>query len=188
MLTNQGEHAAQHVLVRGEAQRVQGVTDGRAAGVLAEHDAPRATQGARRKRFVGGRVAQQARDVNTRLVGERGFSHDGFAGRDGAPGGGRHRIRQLREGRQADAGRVVGKLGERGHDLFQRRGYVGAQGVVSRPIGVGEQADPDEPFSKPGRYYLAVKLDDSDDKARYEATGGKPYTSELAVEVLGRRR
>ncbi|HET6546841.1 MAG TPA: hypothetical protein VFG79_00200, partial [Solirubrobacter sp.] len=70
--------------------------------------------------------------------------------------------------------------------LFDRRGYVDAQGVVSRPIGVGEQADPDEPFSKPGRYYLKVSLEDSDDKMLYDATGGRPYTSELAVEVLGR--
>ena len=39
-----------------------------------------------------------------------------------------------------------------------------ASGVVSRPIGVGGQADADQPFSKPGRYYLKLALKDSDEK------------------------
>ena len=69
---------------------------------------------------------------------------------------------------------------------FERRGYVGALGVVSRPIGVGEQAEEGQPFSKPGRYYLKVGFEDSSEKALYNATGGKPYDAELAVEVLGR--
>jgi hypothetical protein len=72
--------------------------------------------------------------------------------------------------------------------LFQRRGQVYGLGVVSRPIGVGAQAGPDAPFSKPGRYYLKLTLEDSPDKALYGATGGQPYTSEMAVEILGRGR
>ena len=72
--------------------------------------------------------------------------------------------------------------------LFARRGFVSGMGVVSRPIGVGEQADADAPFSKPGRYYLKLTLEDSSDKALYNATGGRPYTSEMQVEVLGRGR
>ena len=58
---------------------------------------------------------------------------------------------------------------------FTRRGYVDGMGVVSRPIGVGEQAEPRTPFSKPGRYYLKLALEDSSDKALYNATGGQPY-------------
>ena len=69
---------------------------------------------------------------------------------------------------------------------FERRGYVDGIGVVSRPIGVGEQADPDEPFSKPGRYYLKLTLQDTSDKALYDAAGGKPFDAELSIEVLGR--
>ncbi len=70
---------------------------------------------------------------------------------------------------------------------FELRGHVGGIGVVSRPIGVGAQAAADEPFSQPGRYYLRLELDDTDDKALYNATGGQPYEVEMAVEVLGRR-
>ena len=70
---------------------------------------------------------------------------------------------------------------------FTRRGYVDGMGVVSRPIGVGAQADPDRPFSKPGRYYLKLALEDSSDKALYNATGGKPFDAELSIEVLGRK-
>ena len=70
---------------------------------------------------------------------------------------------------------------------FEVRGLVGGIGVVSRPVGVGAQAAPDAPFSKPGRYYLKVGLRDSDDKTLFEATGGRPYELEMAVEVLGRR-
>ena len=60
--------------------------------------------------------------------------------------------------------------------------------MVSRPIGVGGQAAADAPFSKPGRYYLKLGLEDSTDKALFNATGGQPYTSEMSVEVLGRGR
>jgi hypothetical protein len=70
---------------------------------------------------------------------------------------------------------------------FSRRGYVDGMGVVSRPIGVGEQANPDEPFSTPGRYYLKLALSDSSDKALFNAAGGKPFEAELSVEVLGRK-
>jgi hypothetical protein len=69
---------------------------------------------------------------------------------------------------------------------FRRRGFVDGLGVVSRPIGVGGQADPDEPFSQPGRYYLKLALEDTDAKDLFNATGGQPYPVELAVEVLGR--
>ena len=72
--------------------------------------------------------------------------------------------------------------------LFARRGFVSGVGVVSRPIGVGGQAAADAPFSKPGRYYLKLSLEDSTDKALFNATGGQPYTSEMSVEVLGRGR
>ena len=72
--------------------------------------------------------------------------------------------------------------------VFSRRGYVGGVGVVSRPIGVGEQADADKPFNQPGRYYLKLALEDSSEKELYNATGGQPYTSEMQVEVLGRGR
>jgi hypothetical protein len=72
-------------------------------------------------------------------------------------------------------------------DLFDRRGYIDGIGVVSPPIGVGAQADPDQPFSKPGRYYLRLEFDDKDEKALYNATGGQPYAVELQVAVLGRR-
>jgi hypothetical protein len=72
--------------------------------------------------------------------------------------------------------------------LFGRRGYVGGVGVVSRPIGVGEQADADAPFSKPGRYYLKLTFEDNGTKDLYNATGGKAYTSEMTVEILGRGR
>ena len=59
-------------------------------------------------------------------------------------------------------------------------------GAVSRPIGVGGQADPNQPFSQPGRYYIKLALKDSDAKDLFDATGGQPYPVELAVEVLGR--
>ena len=72
--------------------------------------------------------------------------------------------------------------------MFGRRGFVQGIGVVSRPIGVGEQAAADAPFSKPGRYYLKLTFDDTPDKALYQATGGQAYTSEMAIEVLGRGR
>ena len=71
---------------------------------------------------------------------------------------------------------------------FQRRGFVDGLGVVSRPIGVRDQAAPDASFAKPGRYYLKLKLEDSADKGLFNATGGQPYTSEMAVEILGRAR
>jgi VWA domain-containing protein len=70
---------------------------------------------------------------------------------------------------------------------FVRRGFVDGFGVVSRPIGVGGQADPDEKFSQPGRYYLKLRLNDTDAKDLFNATGGQPYPVELAVAVLGRR-
>jgi hypothetical protein len=69
---------------------------------------------------------------------------------------------------------------------FQRRGFVDGLGVVSRPIGVGAQAASDMPFSQPGTYYLKLSLRDSDDKALFDVTGGRPYPTELAVTVLGR--
>jgi von Willebrand factor type A domain len=72
--------------------------------------------------------------------------------------------------------------------LFERRGYVDGVGVVSRPIGVGDQADADAAFAKPGRYYLKLSFEDNDSKDLYNATGGQPYTSEMAVEILGRGR
>ena len=59
-------------------------------------------------------------------------------------------------------------------------------GAVSRPIGVGGQADPDAHFSQPGRYYIKLALKDTDAKDLFHATGGQPYPVELAVEVLGR--
>jgi hypothetical protein len=74
-----------------------------------------------------------------------------------------------------------------GGNPFKRRGYVDGMGVVSRPIGVGAQADSSQPFSKPGRYYLKLALEDSSDKALFNAMGGKPVDAELAVEVLGRK-
>jgi hypothetical protein len=70
--------------------------------------------------------------------------------------------------------------------VFQRRGFVDGFGVVSRPIGVGGQADPDQPFSQPGRYYLKLALKDTAAKDLFNATGGRAYPVELAVEVLGR--
>ncbi len=70
--------------------------------------------------------------------------------------------------------------------VFQRRGFIDGFGVVSRPIGVGGQADPSESFSQPGRYYLKLGLKDSADKDLFNATGGQPYPVELSVEVLGR--
>jgi von Willebrand factor type A domain len=70
---------------------------------------------------------------------------------------------------------------------FSRRGYVDGIGVVSRPIGVGAQADPAQPFSRPGRYYLRLKFTDNSEKSLYNATGGQPYAVELQVAVLGRR-
>ncbi|MBW3653517.1 MAG: VWA domain-containing protein [Actinobacteria bacterium] len=70
---------------------------------------------------------------------------------------------------------------------FDRRGYVDGLGVVSRPIGVGDQADPARPFSEPGRYLLKLELEDSSSKDLFQATGGAPVTLELAVDVLGRR-
>jgi hypothetical protein len=73
-------------------------------------------------------------------------------------------------------------------DLFSRRGFVQGIGVVSRPIGVGDQAAADAPFSKPGRYYLKLTFEDTASKALYDATGGQPYTSEMAIEVLGSGR
>ena len=72
--------------------------------------------------------------------------------------------------------------------LFGRRGFVDGMGVVTRPIGVGEQAEPDATFTKPGRYYLKLGFEDTSDKALFNATGGSPYTSEMAVEVFGRAR
>jgi hypothetical protein len=51
---------------------------------------------------------------------------------------------------------------------------------------VGAQADSDQPFSQPGRYYLKVQLNDTDDKALFNVTGGQPYPVELAIAVLGR--
>ena len=71
---------------------------------------------------------------------------------------------------------------------FSRRGFVDGLGVVGRPVGVGDQADENASFSKPGRYYLKLTLEDSSDKALFDATGGQPYTSEMAVEILGRGR
>ena len=53
---------------------------------------------------------------------------------------------------------------------------------------MGEQADADKPFNKPGRYYLKLALEDSSEKELYNATGGQPYTSEMQVEILGRGR
>jgi von Willebrand factor type A domain len=74
-----------------------------------------------------------------------------------------------------------------GETPFSRRGYVDGIGVVSRPIGVGAQADPDQPFSQPGRYYLKLTFDDNDQKSLFNATGGQPYAVELQVAVLGRQ-
>jgi hypothetical protein len=74
-----------------------------------------------------------------------------------------------------------------GETPFSKRGYVDGIGVVSRPIGVGDQADPSEPFSQPGRYYLRLKFTDNSEKSLYNATGGQPYAVELQVAVLGRR-
>jgi len=73
-----------------------------------------------------------------------------------------------------------------GGSPFERRGYVDGLGVVSRPIGVGGQANPDEPFSKPGRYYLKLGLEDDSSKSLFDAVGGEPIDVELSVEVLGR--
>jgi hypothetical protein len=70
---------------------------------------------------------------------------------------------------------------------FERRGFVEGLGVVSRPIGVGAQAESDMPFSQPGTYYLKLRLNDTNDKALFDVTGGQPYPVELSVAVLGRR-
>lgn len=70
--------------------------------------------------------------------------------------------------------------------VFQRRGFVNGFGAVSRPIGVGGQADSTQPFSQPGRYYLKLALKDTNAKDLFQATGGQPYPVELDVEVLGR--
>jgi Mg-chelatase subunit ChlD len=70
--------------------------------------------------------------------------------------------------------------------VFERRGFVSGFGAVSRPIGVGGQADSNQPFSQPGRYYIKLALKDSNAKDLFDATGGQPYPVELAVEVLGR--
>ncbi len=74
-----------------------------------------------------------------------------------------------------------------GGNPFERRGYVDGLGVVSRPIGVGAQAQDTEPFHKPGRYYLKLKLIDDSAKDLFNAIGGKPVELELSVEVLGRK-
>ena len=70
---------------------------------------------------------------------------------------------------------------------FARRGYVDGLGVVSRPIGVGEQADADAPFSKPGRYYLKLALEDSTRQGALQRDRRQAVHAELSVEVLGRR-
>jgi Mg-chelatase subunit ChlD len=70
--------------------------------------------------------------------------------------------------------------------LFQRRGFVNGFGAVSRPVGVGGQADSSQPFSQPGRYYVKLALKDSSSKDLFQATGGQAYPVELDVEVLGR--
>jgi hypothetical protein len=70
--------------------------------------------------------------------------------------------------------------------VFERRGFVSGFGAVSRPIGVGGQADSGQPFSQPGRYYIKLALKDTNAKDLFQATGGRPYPVELAVEVLGR--
>jgi len=70
---------------------------------------------------------------------------------------------------------------------FDRRGFVNGFGVVSRPIGVGAQAGANQPFSQPGRYYLKMRLNDTNAQDLFNATGGQPYPVELAVAVLGRR-
>jgi hypothetical protein len=70
---------------------------------------------------------------------------------------------------------------------FQRRGYVVGLGVVTRPIGVGDQVDPDQPWSHPGRYYVRLRFKDNDQKSLYNATGGQAYPVELQIAVLGRR-
>jgi hypothetical protein len=72
--------------------------------------------------------------------------------------------------------------------VFERRGFVSGFGAVSRPIGVGGQADSSQPFSQPGRYYIKLALKDTNAKDLFQATGGRPYPVELAVEVLGRHR
>jgi Mg-chelatase subunit ChlD len=70
---------------------------------------------------------------------------------------------------------------------FPKRGYVEGIGAVSRPIGVGQQANPDEPWSKPGRYYVKLEFKDDSEKDLFNATGGQPYAVELQISVLGRR-
>ena len=75
-----------------------------------------------------------------------------------------------------------------GHACSDGAGSSTGLGVVSRPIGVGEQAEPDAPFTKPGRYYLKLALEDTSDKAALQRHRRQPYTSEMAVEVLGRGR
>ena len=70
--------------------------------------------------------------------------------------------------------------------VFERRGFVSGFGAASRPIGVGGQAEPSQPFSQPGRYYVKLALKDTNSKDLFQATGGQPYPVELDVEVLGR--
>ena len=50
----------------------------------------------------------------------------------------------------------------------------------------GAQAASDQPYSQPGRYYLKLKLQDTDAKDLFNVTGGQPYPVELAIAVLGR--
>lgn len=72
--------------------------------------------------------------------------------------------------------------------VFDRRddGAIDSVGVVGRPIGVGEQLDPDATFRKPGRYYLRVRLEDSNAKELFDQLDGRPAKLELLVSVLGR--
>ena len=70
--------------------------------------------------------------------------------------------------------------------VFERRGFVGGFGAVSRPIGVGGQADPDAAVLPARALLHQARAQGLDAKDLFNATGGQPYPVELAVEVLGR--
>jgi Ca-activated chloride channel family protein len=82
---------------------------------------------------------------------------------------------------------------EDGISVFDQdsEGGLDSIGVVGRPVAVGDQApapggDPTD-FSKPGRYYLRVTLEDNSSKDLFTKLEGKPVPLELLVSVLGRK-
>lgn len=68
-------------------------------------------------------------------------------------------------------------------------GGVDSIGVVGRPVGVGDQTGEDAEqsgFGSPGRYYLRVRLADTDDRELLNKLDGQRVDLELLVNVVGR--